>query len=388
MLKMRTQIAGFAMVAAMFVGCSTTSKQASTSVDELLHEDTEVDVGRFTATEDGGRIGRSPAEIGPIAKLIEHLRGTTNGDTKAAKYLKTLNERFGKMKEFTDHSTGGLGKKHDPMYGSKMDEAGLAGLSNDLQKQIVRDFLNNADAYLGLGTLETEVKEAKVAAEEALGSIRNGGIDGAKLSPKDPYRNVHDGGRLSVDWKGREGSPRGVRTDGGAISARNATEHNANNSLKQIYNQMVDPNTAEFTAFKGPDGNRLAVKMVTDEKEFRTMTKRSALNAEMCKDFDEATAKSYNKLQEELIADVKNNADSYEEVVNGKTIKRYKSCAELEAWAMARFQVGLGRQGIAAWTAVEEMGVCKTARTDHAEAARKYASENEGKIPEKAPKCK
>ena len=367
MLKMRTQIAGFAMVAAMFVGCSTTSKQASTSVDELLHEDTEVDVGRFPASEGG-----------PVGTLVKYLKESTNGDQKAAEYLKTLNERFGKTKDF---------KEYRANYGKKMDEAGLAGLSPDLEKSILRDFLDNAKAYRSLGVLETEAKDAHVAATNALATIVGEGAEGLKTS-KHSFGDAKDGGLLSVDRKGTGGSARGTRTDGGAISARNATEHNANNSLKQIYNQMVDPNTAEFTAFKGADGNRLAVKMVSDEKEFRSLTKRSALNAEMCKDFDEATAKSYNKLQEELLADVKANADSYEEVVNGKAIKRYKSCDELEAWAMARFQVGLGRQGIAAWTAVEEMGVCKTARTDHADAARKYASENDGAVPEKAPKCK
>jgi hypothetical protein len=149
------------------------------------------------------------------------------------------------------------------------------------------------------------------------------------------------------------------------------------NTLEKVLTEAAREN--------GDAGAKEVRKLIEDMKiaagRVWQATGDSHLIPETCENLDVETLKSYTQ----LLRDIRKEFDSYPKAENGRV--KCSNIADITAWVAAKFQQSLGRRGVSAWTAVQEMTFCNYLKTDVATASRKMASINGGDVPEKV-ECK
>lgn len=364
-LQMKRNFVGFALIAILGVGCQSAQKIGkNTSADELNFP--------------GYGSDRTPASAGTIIEtVLKELRliGTKSGAKAAEKsasgkfvaYVNTAirtsqdADVIALRREVTAERKAVLGKKFKSGVDDVLTEEDMKRLPERVQGQLAAKFLKS-EAAKDLPSLN--VLRSKVDSEIA--------------------------SMAASDVKGLKGNAKLLATETGDASGFNAKSGNAvaKDAAKQsesyrILIKSLDTLVDNEATAEGKAEVTVLVKRarIAAGKVYQ-LSGLSHLMPETCQNLDLAALREYVKLLDEIEAELKtfpiDRATGRVKCIN---------VAEITVYVAAKFQERLGRIGLSALVAVEEMSVCNYLSPETAPVSRKVASASHGKVPER-PACK
>lgn len=375
MLRMKKNFIGLALVASVLAGCQTAPK-------DTAFEDVKVDESTdFDAMFPGYGSDRRPASnLEPIFKeLFEALSAASKGTHKFSKSGNNLRTQFvrfannwkgegaDQLEVLRNSKRAGLTKKQRLAPGADvLTEKELEGLTGTVQARI-------ADAFLTETRLKDYPSLSGVASKtrEAVASLGKADATSGTSNSMNKLMTVNRPGAISA-------------ADQARVDKIIEKNQRLAESLNEAFNSMgeVDPH------FKSPDGKNMILQTKLKAGKLYRLTGDSHLLPSTCENLvgDKGAAlKAYNDMFDNILKDL-DDAKLPKDPKTGRIL--CKNMAEMTAWSVAKYQsTKLGRTGLAAWTAVQEMTFCNYIKEDTAGAARKLASANNGDLG-KMPECK
>ncbi len=350
MLRMKRnwviQGAGFVVTAALLAGCQTGQKSDSMAFAEKFPT-----YGMDVQEEGRADGGRAPASV--VGPLVDMLKAASN--PVIAKGAKRSVEGF--QMEILTHIR------------STPDGKALAKrLKKDPSKLTLKDLEEMTDVKAQLRVVESFMSTRTsnpFSANSSFVAQTNVAIKKAQLGLE--YQKSAGSGLLTSRGKGSLNFDAAVYEKVATAKAIDLDEVLSPLSLREEFKTAAGQQTIR-------DTKDLAGRV-------HNVTKHSYFIRETCDNIDLAALESYNDMLRAILKQM----DEPVPGGGGKLFKHCKNIVEIEAVAVANFQVGLAREGRMAWVAVEEMGTCKFVPPGTAaEAGRKLASNAD--VP-KTPTC-
>jgi hypothetical protein len=358
MLRMNKNFIGLAVLATLLAGCQTAQinndDYKTVNLDEMFP---------------GYGADRRPANVTPILKEVHAaLQGVKMaaraGATEVSAQKELLNyvnrlrsEEVTALKQAKAASTGKDAKS------VRLTAEDMSGLSASTQAKIAADFLSSK----GLQDLpQLNAIRAKVQDEMA----RIGGTDARTADAAMAAKLKSSSAAIDKNVKMR--------------NAQNSAAKNSS-SLQVAFKDLED------VLVRAAAGEKEAVELRRELFALRKtagevweVTGDSHLIPETCENLDATTLPQYRK----LLADIRDEFRGFSKRGPDGRYQRIacKNKDEITAYVAAKFQDALGRRGVSALTAVQEMTFCNYLKTDVGNAARKLASVNGGVV-SKAPDC-
>lgn len=361
MLRMKKNFMGIALLATLLVGCQTAQK-AGNITDE---------------TFPGYGSDRTPSSVTPIVEVVfKELRvigskaGAKAGEKNASK-------------EFLTYLNSAVKTSKDPNVALFRDEIKAERKAAGASKKEIDSIFTEEDLKRlperVQGDLATKFVKAKAAKDMP-------SLSAFASKVESEYKNM-----ASSDVRKVKGTSELLSTEKGNTSKFDARVGGAK--------AKFDPSTGGFTAESGDGYLKLRNKFdkiigsqptaelqnearMASDKAMKSsgriykLTGMTHLVEETCDNLDLAALKEYGKLLEKIEGDIRKNYPI--DRVTGRV--KCTNIAEITAYVAAGFQEGLGRIGISAWVAVEEMSVCNYLNPKTAPASRGLASERGNKL--------
>jgi len=362
MLQVRKSLIGIALSAIVFVGCQSAQKTA------------EMDASDEALNFPGYGSDRNPASAGTIIEMVlKEMRvvGSKAGakaSEKAAsgKFVSYVNtairtskdaDVIALRKEVIAERKAAMGKKFKSGVDDALTEEDMKRLPERVQGELAAKFLKS-EAAKDLPSLNA--LRSKVDSEIAQ--------------------------MAASDVKGLKGKAKLLTSESGDASKFNAKtgkfvakESESYQILIRSLDQLVENETTEA----GKAEVRVLVKKarVAAGKVYQ-LSGMSHLVPETCQNLDRTALAEYVRLLNEIEAELKTFPID-------KATGRVKcaNVAEITVYVAAKFQERLGRIGMSALVAVEEMSVCNYLSPETGPVSRKVASDGGGKVPSR-PACK
>lgn len=329
-------IAG-AIAASTLVGCQTAQKTDYTSVD-VTEAEFGADYGADRTLASGDVILR---EVQKVLVGIKTVAKTAEPEMAANREILAFLNRN------TDTELTSFRKKYGKITNENMD-----AIPVDVQARMAKAIAAQKKYSAYAGNFST----VGAKADAALARVGKGAESAGKASnPK----------LLTSGFSGAA-----------PASAKSATTE-VGAELIQAYKELVKADPKFGTA----EGKALRNRILRNSIEYKNLTGRTIVVPEGCNSFDYEGAFKYD----ELLTDMNKEIKEFSRGSDGKIA--CKNFPEIEAWITAKFQEGLGRMGMSAHLAVQEMVPCKLVKDDVAPASRQLASENKGALGKK-PSCK
>jgi hypothetical protein len=325
-------VVGFALVATLMSGCQTAQKSAA--LDESF-----LDIPSNYGSD------RTPAG-NPIAEQLAKIfkaRGET-GASEMKALISELNKEKGAFAN--DAELKAFRKK----YGNVTEE-NFSSLDSALSASIIEN-LAKLPRFRTLISYDASFKNLAAQAKTILAKGSKSGVEESKA--------VNAFSKTGLLNAGNKAEQMGKTYDPKVLERY---------YQRTIYEQAIKENALYATT----EGKEALLGALKKAKEYHELTGRSIITVETCRNLDVAATRKYTELLDEHVASAR---------------KYGKACPELEAWVAARFQMSLGREGIGAWTAAEELAICGTETPETGRAARSLASKYQGRVPNDPPKCK
>lgn len=362
MLQVRKSLIGIALSAIVFVGCQSAQKTA------------EMDASDEALNFPGYGSDRNPASAGTIIEMVlKEMRlvgskaGAKAGEKAASgKFVAYVNaairtskdaDVIALRKEVIAERKAALGKKFKSGVDDVLTEEDMKRLPDRVQGELAAKFLKSEAAkdLPSLNALRTKV-------DSEIASMAGSDVKGLKGKAKLLSNETGDASKFNSKV--------------GKVSAKESESYQI---LIKSLDKLVDNEATEA----GKAEVRVLVKKarIAAGKVYQ-LSGLSHLMPETCQNLDLPALREYVKLLNEVEAELKTFPID-------KATGRVKcaNVAEITVYVAAKFQERLGRLGLTALVAVEEMSVCNYLSPETAPASRKIASESGGKIPDR-PACK
>jgi hypothetical protein len=354
---MKKSFVGFALVASLLAGCQTAQKSneyETVNLDEMFP---------------GYGTDRRPANVTPLLDdVYKALANVSIAGKAGAKEVSAQAELLTYVNRLRSEEVRTLKRAKNPnaknVDSVRLTKEDINGLSPTSQAKIASDFLSSK----GLADLpQLNAIRAKVQDEMA----RVAGTD-ARASDRAMTEKL-------------KASSAAVNKN---VKMKNASETVSKNSTGSLQAAFKD---LEDVLVRAAAGEKEAVELRRELFALRKtagevweVTGDSHLIPETCENLDATTLPQYRK----LLADIRDEFRGYAKKDGSGRYQRVacKNKSEITAYVAAKYQQALGRRGVSALTAVQEMTFCNYLKSDVADAARKLASVGGGDLP-KAPDC-
>lgn len=363
MLRMKRNFIGLALLATLFVGCQTAQKADDANTAE---------------TFPGYGSDRAPSSVTPIVEAVfKELRvvGSKAGAKTAEKNA---------SKEFLTFLNTSVMASNDPSVALFRKEIRAERKAAGANKKTIDSLFSEEDLRRlpehVQGELATKFVKAKAAKDMPSLSAFAAKVEGQyKAMAASDVRKVKGTSELLSTEKGntskfdaRANASNQAKFDA-STGAFNKESGEGYLKLRNKFDEIIG---SQPTAELQTEARLASDKALKSSGRIYKLTGMTHLVEETCDNLDLAALKEYGRLLEKIENDIRKNYPI--DRATGRI--KCTNVAEITAFVAAEFQEGLGRIGISAWVAVEEMSACNYLNPKTATASRGLASERGNKL--------
>lgn len=386
MLKMRKYFIGLALVATLFAGCKTAQKSDFASDWNISQEDMDAS---YAAT-DASEASRNPASLGPIlSELSKALQAApiTKAFATAGKESRNISQELVTFVNRIDSPQ--ITKLKNEKFAAAEKKWKAAGSPADSRPQRGR-----ADRLEGNDFNKINVDDqARIAKqfmdEKALkdfpslnGIYKKVDAEVTRLAKADATKT-----NLTGDMKTK------IETDQFGNTRNIHDKVNANASAAKLeaeVEEVIALLAKNDPAFNAADARATAKKILVEARKdsgriYQLTGNVRSFTIKTCDNLSLDALDRYGQ----LLKEIREELEKYEMFTDAKGYRRLacKNGASIAAWAAGKFQERLGRTGLAALIAVEEMSICNFLDANVSKASQDLRVANKGVLPPDAPKC-
>lgn len=386
MLKMRKYLVGLAIGATLFAGCTTAPKSDVATDFNISQEDMDASY----ASGDASETGRKPASVGPIlSELSKALKASavSTAFREAGKEARDISQELITFVNRID--TPQITKLKNEKFSAaekKWKDAGSPAESRPMRGRA--DRLEGTD--FNKINVEDQARIAKQFMDEKAlkdfpslkGIYKRVDDEVKRLATADATKNNLSGDMKAKIAADQYGNTRNIheKVDANASIAKMEAE------VEEVITLLAKNDPAFNAAEARARAKTILIETRKDSGRIYQLTGNvRSFTVKTCDNLSLDALDRYGQ----LLKEIREELEKYEMYTDAKGYKRLacKNGASIAAWAAGKFQERLGRTGLAALIAVEEMSICSFLDTNVSKASQEMRIANKGVLPPDAPKC-